>query len=411
MSNLQFQKASKRRAKARIAIDGPSGAGKTYSALIAATVLAEGGRVAVIDTERGSASLYSDEFNFDVVELADFNPRNYVEAIEAAEAGKYAVIVIDSLSHAWEGEGGALDMVDQAAKRSKSGNNFTAWRDVTPIHRRLVEAMLQSPCHIVATMRSKTEYVLETIERNGRSIQQPKKIGMAPIQRAGMEYEFTIVADMDVDHNLAITKSRCKPLADKVENKPGPKFWKLFLDWLNSGEAAAPAPARAPAQAPADEPQHEYTEAQIGPDFDAPMEEQSPAPAAAPAAKPTKAMWEKFAALAAEAKALGLTFAPLANDSSAQDLADAGKNLRAAVENAKAVDARTPAAGGNGKKATRGMMLEKLGDLAREAKALNIIGPAWVPSTKWTDDEIIGAGRSLVAKIKRAKEAKEPQHA
>ena len=238
-----FQKARKSKIKARIAIDGPSGSGKTYTALIAATTLAQGGKIAVIDTERGSASLYSDKFEFDVLELDKFSPKTYIDAIEAAERAGYSVIVIDSLSHAWEGEGGALDMVDNAAARSNSKNSYTAWRDVTPIHRRMVDAILQSSCHIIATMRSKTEYVLET---NSRGQQVPRKVGMAPIQRAGMEYEFTVVGDMDLDHRIVISKSRYEPLQDSVETKPTAEFFQPFVDWLSEGESprskAAPQP-------------------------------------------------------------------------------------------------------------------------------------------------------------------------
>jgi len=238
-----FQKARKSKIKARIAIDGPSGSGKTYTSLIAATALAQGGKIAVIDTERGSASLYSDKFEFDVLELDKFSPKTYIDAIEAAERAGYSVIVIDSLSHAWEGEGGALDMVDNAAARSNSKNSYTAWRDVTPIHRRMVDAILQSSCHIIATMRSKTEYVLET---NSRGQQVPRKVGMAPIQRAGMEYEFTVVGDMDLDHRIVISKSRYEPLQDAVETKTTAEFFQPFVDWLSEGESprskAAPQP-------------------------------------------------------------------------------------------------------------------------------------------------------------------------
>lgn len=237
-----FVKAVKTRAKLRLALDGPSGSGKTYTALVAATALAEGGKIAVIDTERGSASLYSDRFQFDVAELEDFNPANYVQLIEAAEEAEYSVIVIDSLSHAWEGEGGALDMVDDATARSQSKNSYFAWRDVTPLHRKLVDAMLQSKCHVIATMRSKTEYVIDEIERGGRKIQTPRKIGLAPIQRQGMEYEFTIVGDMDLDHNLVISKSRMPELADAVEKKPDVKFFAKILEWLNSGKEQAEKP-------------------------------------------------------------------------------------------------------------------------------------------------------------------------
>lgn len=326
---LQFTKATKKRAKARIALDGPSGSGKTYSALIAATVLARkaGGRIAFIDTERGSASLYSDKFDFDVLELNTFSPQNYVNAINAAEQAGYAVIIIDSLSHAWEGEGGALEMVDNISAKSKSNNTYFAWRDVTPQHRKLVDAMLQSPCHIVATMRSKTEYVIET-NQNGKQV--PRKIGMAPIQRAGMEYEFTVVGDLDLDHKLVISKSRCEALADKVELKPGESFWNVFVNWLDSGDAplpATPAPTFAPAQP------------------SAPVASTAPAnggaakPAPAPVAnskRPSEELWTRFNLLTAEAKELQINV-PVVNEATVtyDELVQTGQALKRAIESKK----------------------------------------------------------------------------
>ena len=235
-----FQKATRKQAKARVAIDGPAGSGKTYTSLLAASVLANGGKVAVIDTERGSASLYADEFDFDVVELQNFNPRNYINAIDEAEREGYSVIVIDSLSHAWEGEGGILDLHDAATKRQKTENSYTAWKDVTPVHREFVDRMLQSKCHIIATMRAKMEYSQEK-DGNGKTV--IRKIGLAPVQRAGTEYEFTVVCDMDVDHSLAVSKSRCKPIADKIVSFPDKKFFGILNNWLNEGEQSVPMTA------------------------------------------------------------------------------------------------------------------------------------------------------------------------
>jgi hypothetical protein len=231
--SFQFQKAVRTKLKARMAIDGPSGAGKTYTSLTAGTVFAgEDGHIAVIDTERGSASLYADQFTFDVLELDHFDPLKYVEAIQAAQSAGYEVLIIDSLSHAWEGEGGALDQVDQNAARLK-GNSFAAWRTVTPKHRKLVDSMLQSDLHIIATMRSKTEYIIEQ-DKHGKT--QIQKVGMAPVQRSGIEYDFTWVIDMDTDHNAVVNKSRAAPLADLVVNKPGTDFFQKFFDWLVIGE-------------------------------------------------------------------------------------------------------------------------------------------------------------------------------
>ncbi len=234
MTAIQFVKATKKRAKARIAIDGPAGAGKTYTALKAAQALAQGGKIAGVDTEHASMSLYSDLFDFDVMELTEYNPQNYIDAIHAAENGGYSVVVLDSLSHAWEGKGGVLELHDQAVMRQRTENSYTAWRDVTPLHRDLVEAILASPIHIVATMRSKMDYVQEK-DANGKT--KITKIGLAPVQRQGMEYEFTLVADMDVDHSIVISKSRCNVMADKVSKKPDVPFWTPLVDWLNSGEA------------------------------------------------------------------------------------------------------------------------------------------------------------------------------
>lgn len=228
-----FTKATRRKARARVAIDGPAGSGKTYTALVAATSLANGGEIAVIDTERGSASLYADEFSFDVLELNDYSPRNYIQAIKAAEQNGYSVIVIDSMSHAWEGQGGILDMHDAATKRQKTENSYTAWKDVTPIHREFVDTMLQSSCHIIATMRAKMKYSQEK-DGNGKTV--IRKIGLAPVQRAGTEYEFTIVCDMDVEHTLSVSKSRCKPIADKVVRLPDITFFNVLRDWLEKGE-------------------------------------------------------------------------------------------------------------------------------------------------------------------------------
>ena len=202
-----FQKATKTAARARVALIGPSGSGKTYTALTIAREI--GGKIALIDTEHGSASKYADEFDFDTAALDLFDPRRYIEAIQAADQAGYDVLIIDSLSHAWSGVGGALELVDKARARSQSNNSFTAWKDVTPLHNKLVETILASRCHVIATMRAKTEYV---IEADSRGKQAPRKVGMAPVQRDGIEYEFDVVADLDLDHRFIVSKTRCKVL-------------------------------------------------------------------------------------------------------------------------------------------------------------------------------------------------------
>ena len=234
--SMTFKKAQKKQSKLRLGLVGPSGSGKTYSALAIASGL--GGKVAVLDSERGSASLYADKFAFDVLELQSFSPEKYVEAIHAAEQAGYDILIIDSLSHAWMGKDGALEQVDNAAARSKSGNKFTAWREVTPLHNALIDAMLQSKCHIIATMRAKTEWVLEENEK-GQKV--PRKIGLQPVQRDGMEYEFTVVGDLDAG-SFSVSKTRAPDVVPlkAVINKPGFDLGKQLATWLDSGAAPDP---------------------------------------------------------------------------------------------------------------------------------------------------------------------------
>lgn len=233
---MQFVKATKSKAKLRLALIGPSGSGKTYSALAIAQTIATNNRVAVIDTERGSASKYSGYFEFDVLELNEHSVESYIGAISCAGDQGYDVLIIDSLSHAWAGKGGILEFVDEQKRRDK--NDFGAWRTATPKHNQLVDSILAAPMHVIVTMRSKTEYVVEKDSRGKTSV---RKVGMQPIQRDGLEYEFDVVGDMDHDHYLTITKSRCREVADKSIQKPGAEFATTLLAWLTDGTEAAPA--------------------------------------------------------------------------------------------------------------------------------------------------------------------------
>lgn len=228
---MGFQKASKRQARLRMALIGPSGSGKTYTALNVAEHL--GKRVAVIDTERGSASKYAHKFAFDVLELESFHPQRYIDAIGEAERAGYEVLIIDSLSHAWTGRDGALELVDKAAKRQQSGNTFGAWREVTPLHNALVDAMLGARLHLIGTVRSKQDYVQEKDEK-GRTV--IRKVGLQPVQRDGLEYEFDVIGDLDSDHNLIVGKTRCETLDGQVFHKPGQDLAELIRAWLTDGE-------------------------------------------------------------------------------------------------------------------------------------------------------------------------------
>lgn len=241
-TDIIFQKASKTESRLRLAIIGPSGAGKTYSALAIASNL--GTRIAVIDTERGSASKYADQFTFDAVQLTDCNPTNYVRAIRAAAAAGYDVVIIDSLSHAWSGRGGALELVDDAARRAK-GNSFGAWREVTPLHQSLMDEIVGAKIHVIATMRSKTEWSQERDEK-GRTV--IRKIGTAPIQRDGVEYEFDVVLDLDQEHVGIVTKTRCPDLSNATIPKPGKALASTLAKWLAGEPESVASPAVEPQQ-------------------------------------------------------------------------------------------------------------------------------------------------------------------
>lgn len=242
-----FKKAVKQEAKLRLAIAGPSGSGKTYTAL--AVAQAFGGSVAVVDTEHGSASKYADLFHFDVLEMeAPFHPDRFVSAIREAVATGYTTIVLDSLSHAWNGQGGLLELVEDAQKRMKTGNSFAAWKDVTPIQNRFIEGIVGAPIHVIATMRSKQEYVQEKDERTGKT--QIRKVGMAPVQRDGFEYEFDVFLDMDVNNNAIVSKTRCPALTGKVFTKPGADIANILMDWLHGAPAPAPVNVQPPTASP-----------------------------------------------------------------------------------------------------------------------------------------------------------------
>lgn len=234
MADFEFVPATKEQAKARVALAGPSGSGKTWTSLILATVLAKGHRFGVIDTERGSASKYAGPFTFDRLNLYTYDPRDLVKALAASAAADHAVAVIDSLSRFWGGTGGMLEIVDNAAKRSYGGNSFGGWKEARPIENDMIEAILGYPGHVIVTMRTKTAYEITKTD-NGKTV--PVKIGLQPEQRNGIEYEFDVVADMDLENNFTVSKSRCPELSGKVVNRPGPEVGETLLAWLTDGAA------------------------------------------------------------------------------------------------------------------------------------------------------------------------------
>ena len=245
---VMFKQATREKNRLRLAIDGPSGAGKTYTALRFAFAI--GKKICVIDTENGSAGKYvgdqPDEikWQFDtcVLRSGQFAPSTYAATIQAAGAEGYDVIVVDSLSHAWAGAGGALEQVDRAG-----GNSFTTgWRDVTPQHNAMISAILESPAHIICTLRSKMEYVMEQDEKTGKTT--VKKIGLKPIQRQGVEFEFDLIADMDINHTMTVSKSRCSVVDGQIVSKPTAAFMTPVISWLKDGVQPQVKPAFVPAQ-------------------------------------------------------------------------------------------------------------------------------------------------------------------
>lgn len=234
---LQIKKATKEKIKLRMAIDGPTGAGKTYTALRFAHQLTSGDKILVIDSERRSASKYVGEnpdgipWEFSVIDLPDHSPTTYIEAVNLGAREGFEVIVIDSLSHAWIGNNGVLEIKD------RKGGRFQDWREVTPLHNQMVDAILNCPSHVIATMRTKMEYAMEDEEdAKGRYKTTVKKMGMAPIQRAGVEYEFDVIIDMDQQNIATVTKTRCSAINGAKRVKPHGAFIDPVIEWLNSGD-------------------------------------------------------------------------------------------------------------------------------------------------------------------------------
>ena len=231
MQNFTLRKAERKQAKIRMGLFGPSGSGKTYSALLIAKGIAgDWDKVAVVDTENGSADLYSHLGNYNVITLeAPFNPEKYVEAIQACEKAGVSVIVVDSISHEWDGKGGCLESNELLAQTQFKGNTWAAWSKTTPKHQRFIEAMVNSRCHIIACGRSKTD----TIQTEDKKI---KKVGMKEITRDGFEYEMTLSLNLDRDgHYATASKDRTRLFIDKdpfvVTEETGLKI----KEWSESG--------------------------------------------------------------------------------------------------------------------------------------------------------------------------------
>lgn len=232
---IKFQKAKREQIWLKLLLGGPSGSGKTYSSLKLATGLAEasGSGIAYIDTENGRARYYAGEFDFDDIQLSDpYTPESYIEAIDAAVDAGYKILVIDSISHEWQY---CLDV-----HNNMPGNSYTNWAKVTPRHDKFMEKILQSPIHIIATVRGKDEYVLE--EKNGK--QAPKKVGVGFSQRDNIEYNYTVTFNLAQDTHVADATKDNTHLFEGRYDKLSEKDGKALYQWANTG--IAPAPKAAP---------------------------------------------------------------------------------------------------------------------------------------------------------------------
>ncbi|MCA1995926.1 MAG: ATP-binding protein [Armatimonadetes bacterium] len=244
--SLKFAPASRQQTKVKLAISGPSGSGKTEGALRVARGLAgPTGRIAVVDSEHGSAALYSDRHQFDHLMLdPPYDAPTFAAAIEEAEKAGYDVLVIDTMSHAWEA---VLDYKD-ALDRTGRGNSYTNWGAAGERWRQVVGTLLKANLHVIATLRAKTDYVVERDEKTGKNV--PRKVGMAPIARDGTEYEFTLLWELDMYHRALASKDRTR-LFDGKAVELTPACGEALVRWLQGQLAAEPAPE---ALAPDEEP-------------------------------------------------------------------------------------------------------------------------------------------------------------
>jgi hypothetical protein len=227
---MQLHKASRKNAKIKIAIQGPSGSGKTFSALLLAHGLCgDWSKIAVIDTENSSAELYAHLGEYNTIQLsAPFNPEKFMEAIHVCETEQMEVIILDSASHEWDGMGGILDIHSHIP-----GNSFTAWSKVTPRHNAFVQSILNSSSHVITTVRSKQDYVLN--DKNGRQV--PEKVGLKGIQKDGYEYESTVVFEVDLRHRATVSKDRTELFIGQHEIILNVEVGQRLKDWCNQGQA------------------------------------------------------------------------------------------------------------------------------------------------------------------------------
>lgn len=246
---MELRKAQKSKSKLKVGLAGTSGSGKTYSALLLASGMTDWNKICVIDTENGSADLYEGLGEYNVITLkAPFSPERYIEAIKTAEEAGMEVVIVDSITHEWDGEGGCLEIVD------KLGGRYQDWAKVTPRHQKFIQAILQSSCHVLTTVRKKQDYAM-TQDTNGRL--KVEKKGLKEITREGFEYELTLSFDLSQNHLANTSKDRTGLFMDKPEFQITAETGKILKNWAEKGIEPEPV-----AKVQSETEQHEVAQAE-----------------------------------------------------------------------------------------------------------------------------------------------------
>ena len=235
---VNFEPVSRKKSKARIGVVGPSGGGKTLSALLLAYGIAgDWSKVALIDTEHERGRFYAERSDFDIGQFLyaplypPYSPERYIDFVNSAAAavGENGVVIVDSFSHAWDNEGGVLDIKSSIAQQ-KGKNDYTAWDEAGKIQNNLINTILSVPCHTIVTMRTKMAYAMEVNDR-GKTV--PVKIGLAPVQRENTEYEFDVVFQINREH-IACT-SKDTTFLDTWSGVITPELGRELGAWLEKG--------------------------------------------------------------------------------------------------------------------------------------------------------------------------------
>jgi hypothetical protein len=226
---MELKKATRKQVKLRLGLSAVSGGGKTYSALLLAKgLVGDWSKIAIIDTENESASLYAHLGEYQTLTLtAPFTPERYVEAIKTCENAGMECVIVDSITHEWDGKGGILEI-----HSSMTGNSFTNWSSITPRHNKFIESILQSSCHVITTVRRKTEYEMS---KDGNGKTKVEKAGLKEVTREGFEYELTVNFNLDEKHNCTASKDRTGLFMDKPFFTITEQTGELIRDWCNEG--------------------------------------------------------------------------------------------------------------------------------------------------------------------------------